>query len=142
MKLCCTYIETDKFDEVVNFYEQLLKIKGNIYTPNRWIEFNVGNKLAIYNKQYDIEKITKNNTTSSYNNTFIENFNLTKEKSINNTITLNFYTDNLKAEYERIKTLNIGKISKIMYVNITEPYYYFNLIDPVGNTLEICGETL
>ena len=26
-----------------------------------------------------------------------------------------------------------------MYVNITEPYYYFNIFDPEGNTIEICS---
>jgi len=43
-------------------------------------------------------------------------------------------------KYERIKKLNIDNISEIMYVNIIEPYYYFNIIDPDGNTLEICSD--
>ena len=59
---------------------------------------------------------------------------------MNNIITLNFYTENLKEEYAKIKKLNIGKISEIMYVNIVEPYYYFNIIDPEGNVLEICSD--
>ena len=57
MKLYSTYIETDKFDEVVEFYEKIFQTKGNIYTKNRWIEFDFGNKLAIYNRLYDEEKI-------------------------------------------------------------------------------------
>ena len=55
-------------------------------------------------------------------------------------IPLNFYTSDLKQEYKRIKELNITEISEIMYVNIVEPYYYFNVTDPDGNTLEICSE--
>ena len=47
--------------------------------------------------------------------------------------------EDLKAEYEKIKKLNICEISEIMYVNITEPYYYFNIYDPEGNTIEISG---
>lgn len=139
MELCCTYIETDKFDEMVNFYEKVFQIKGNIYTENRWIEFDYGNKLAIYNRQYDIEKINKNKTENNFSKTYIENFKKSNNENKNNIITLNFYAENLNKEYERIKNLNMGNISEIMYVNITEPYYYFNIFDPEGNTIEICG---
>lgn len=34
----------------------------------------------------------------------------------------------------------MGEVSEIMYVNITEPYYYFTVKDPEGNLLEICGD--
>ena len=61
MELYSTYIETDKFDEVVNFYEKVFEKKGCIYTKNRWIEFDFGNKLSIYNKLYDEEKIKNGN---------------------------------------------------------------------------------
>ena len=42
-------------------------------------------------------------------------------------------------EYERIKSLNIGEVSKIMYVNVHMTYYYFNVMDPDENILEITG---
>lgn len=140
MELCCTYIETDKFSEVVSFYEKIFQIKGNMYTKNRWIEFDFGNKLSIYNKLYDEEKIQNDANNVHYNSAYIKNFNQNKKEAINNIITLNFYTGNLKEEYDRIKKLEICKVSEIMYVNITEPYYYFNIYDPEGNTIEICGD--
>ncbi|MCM1171515.1 MAG: VOC family protein [Clostridium sp.] len=139
MKLCCTYIETDNFNEMVDFYEKIFEIKGNTYTENRWIEFDFGNKLSIYNRQYDVETIEGNNK-NNYNQSFIEIFKQRKEKSVNNIIILNFYSDDLKNDYERIKALKICEVSDIMYVNITEPYYYFNIYDPEGNTIEICGD--
>lgn len=139
MELCCTYIETDNFEETVNFYEKVFQTKGNIYTKNRWVEFDFGNKLSIYNRKYDIENIKEDNTNKNYNKEYINNFNIKKEKATNNIIILNFYTDNLKEEFNRIKKLNICEVSEIMYVNITEPYYYFNIYDPAGNTIEICG---
>lgn len=139
MKLCCIYIETDKFNEVVDFYEKVFQIKGRVYTKNRWIEFDFGNKLSIYNRLYDIETM-KENTNKNYNQSFIENFKQDKGNSENNIITLNFYSNNLKSDYERIKALKICEISDIMYVNITEPYYYFNIYDPEGNAIEICGD--
>ena len=69
-------------------------------------------------------------------------FNIERGEKKNNIITLNFYADNLYEEYNKIKELNICKMSEIMYVNITEPYYYFNIFDPEGNTIEICSNSL
>lgn len=139
MELCCTYIETNKFEEVVSFYKKILQIKPNVYTENRWIEFERGNKLSIYNKKFDEEKINNDNNVY-YNEAYIRDFNKKQEKKVNNIITLNFYTEDLNQEYTRIKNLHMGEVSEIMYVNITEPYYYFTIKDPEGNLLEICGD--
>ena len=142
MELYSTYIETDKFDDVVDFYEKVFEKKGRIYTSNRWVEFDFGNKLSIYNKLYDKEKIKSGNLQDNFNSEYIKNFNIDRGEKKNNIITLNFYAENLKEEYKRIKELNICKMSEIMYVNITEPYYYFNIFDPEGNTIEICSNSL
>lgn len=142
MELYSTYIETDKFDEVVEFYEKIFQTKGNVYTKNRWIEFDFGNKLAIYNRLYDEEKIKNKDLKDCYNDEYIKNFNIDRGEKKNNIVTFNFYTSNLKNEYERIKKINICNMSEIMYVNITEPYYYFNIYDPEGNTIEICSDSL
>ena len=142
MELYSTYIETDKFDEVVEFYEKIFQVKGNIYTKNRWIEFDFGNKLAIYNRLYDEEKIRNEDLKDCYNDEYIKNFNIDRGEKKNNIVIFNFYTSNLKEEYERIKKLNICNMSEIMYVNITEPYYYFNIYDPEGNTIEIRSDSL
>lgn len=139
MELCCTYIETNKFEEVVSFYEKILQIKPNVYTKDRWIEFECGNKLSIYNREFDEEKINNNNNVH-YNDAYIRDFNKKQKKKVNNIITLNFYTEDLNKEYLRIKDLDIGVVSEIMYVNITEPYYYFTVKDPEENLLEICGD--
>ena len=142
MELYSTYIETDKFDAVVEFYEKIFQVKGNIYTKNRWIEFDFGNKLTIYNRLYDEEKIRNEDLKDCYNDEYIKSFNIDRGEKKNNIVTFNFYTSNLKEEYERIKKLNICNMSEIMYVNITEPYYYFNIYDPEGNTIEICSDSL
>jgi len=36
-----------------------------------------------------------------------------------------FSIKDLNAIFVRIKTLNIGEVSKIMYLNISSPYYHF-----------------
>ena len=79
MELCCTYIEINKFMEVISFYEKILQIKPNIYTENRWVEFECGNKLAIYNRKFDEEKINSRNNVN-YNDAYIKDFN--KEQNI------------------------------------------------------------
>lgn len=117
MELACTYKETDKFEEVVKFYEQILQLKPNIYTKDRWAEFNIGNKLVIYNKLYDEEKIKSGNLQDNFNSEYIKNFNIDRGEKKNNIIILNFYAESLKEEYKRIKELNICKMSEIMYVN-------------------------
>ena len=142
MELYSIYIETDKFDEVVNFYEKVFEKKGSVFTKNRWTEFNFGNKLSIHNKLYDEEKIKNGENMENYNEAYIKNFNIETGVKKNNIITLNFYAENLNEEYDRIRKLNICKMSEIMYVNITEPYYYFNIFDPEGNTIEICSNSL
>lgn len=75
-----------------------------------------------------------------YNDAYIRDFNKKQKKKVNNIITLNFYTEDLNQAYTRIKNLHMGEVSEIMYVNITEPYYYFTVKDPEGNLLEICGD--
>lgn len=138
MELISTYIETEDFNKAIDFYKKILQIEPNIFCENRWVEFEVGNKISLYNKKFDEEKIKENNDISkNYNQAYVDDFNLPKSERKNNIITLNFYTENLKDEYERIKKLNLGDMSEIMYVNIVEPYYYFNISDPDGNVLEI-----
>ena len=68
-----------------------------------------------------------------------EDFNKDTGTPKNNLVVFNFEVDDLKSEYQRLKNLNIGKVSELMYVNVHMPYWYFNILDPDGNTLEITG---
>ncbi len=141
MQLISTYIETEDFNKSIEFYKKVLQIEPIIYCEGRWVEFECGNKLALYNKKFDEKKIIENSDISTnYNKAYIDDFNKEKINRGNNIVTFNFYTNNLKDDFERIKRLNICKVSDIMYVNIVEPYYYFNIWDPDGNILEICSD--
>lgn len=141
MELISTYIETEDFNKSINFYKKILQIEPIIFCENRWVEFEVGNKIALYNKKFDEQKIKDNsNIQENYNKAYIDDFNSKKSDKKNNIVTFNFYTENLKNEYERIKELKICDVSEVMYVNIVEPYYYFNIFDPDGNLLEICSD--
>lgn len=50
MELVCTYIESENFEKTVEFYKKVLQIEPNEFCANRWVEFECGNKLSIYNK--------------------------------------------------------------------------------------------
>ena len=141
MKLISAYIETEDFKKSINFYKKVLQIEPIVFCENRWVEFELGNKIALYNKKFDEQKIKDNsNIEKNYNKAYIDDFNSKKSDKKNNIVTFNFYTENLKDEYERIKKLKICDVSEVMYVNIVEPYYYFNVSDPDGNLLEICSD--
>ncbi len=141
MELISAYIETEDFNKSINFYKKVLQIEPIVFCENRWVEFEMGNKIALYNKKFDEEKIKDNNKVhNNYNKAYIEDFNSKKTDRKNNIVIFNFYTKNLKSEYERIRKLKICDVSEIMYINIVEPYYYFNVSDPDGNLLEICSD--
>lgn len=144
MKLDCVYIETGDFDKSVDFYQKVLKTKPNVFSEGRWVEFDLdGGRISLYNRKYDAEKIPGAVTNKNYSQAYIDNFKQSNNKQhINNVVTFNFYTDNLKETYEYIKALKLKDVSNIMYVNITTPYYYFTVCDPDGNMLEIYGNNM
>lgn len=134
MILATTYICVNDIEKSLNFYKKVLDKEPSYSNDDRWISFDVGNSIALYNKSYD-EKILKNK--ECFNKAYIEDFKKEKEH-INNIMILNFIVDDLLKEYERLKSLNI-EVSDIMYVNVHQPYWYFNVTDPDGNILEITG---
>ena len=53
---------------------------------------------------------------------------------------LNFWDEDLRGEYERVKDLNISEnLTAIKYVCNVSPYYYFQMSDPDGNVIEVTG---
>ncbi len=139
MKLGIIYICVNDIEKSLKFYKLLLQKEPLYCNDNRWIVFDCGNQLALYNKKYD-EKFLKASKDIHFNQAYIDDFLKEDTYKKNNIVIFNFEVEDLKSEYERIKALEIGKVSKIMYVNIHRPYYYFNVIDPDGNVLEITGK--
>lgn len=136
MFLATTYICTSDINRAVDFYKKLLCEEPECENGDRWVQFS--NKIAIYNRKYD-EKIVANDPCDSFNKAYLEEFFKDTGEKKNNIVVLNFYTDDLKAEYDRLKALGIGEVSELMYVNIFMPYWYFNITDPDGNVIEITG---
>ena len=92
-------------------YEKILQIKPNIYTENRWVEFECGNKLAIYNRKFDEEKINSRNNVN-YNDAYIKDFNkgffeinLTGNQELDEKVLkeLSQRSDQIEKEFETLK---------------------------------------
>lgn len=139
MILGTTYICVNDINKSLNFYKSLLQKEPLYCNDDRWISFDCGNQIALYNKKYD-EELLKKSSSIHFNQAYIDDFRKVENVKMNNIVIFNFEVEDLKSEYDRIKSLGIGKVSEIMYVNVHMPYYYFNVIDPDGNILEITGK--
>ncbi len=138
MRLSTTYICVKDVEKSLQFYKFFLQKEPLYQNDNRWIVFDCGNLLALYNRKYD-EELIKESHDIHFNQAYIDNFFNEDKYKKNNIVVFNFEVNDLKSEYQRIKSLGIGEVSQIMYVNVHMPYYYFDVIDPVGNILEVTG---
>ncbi|WP_425445896.1 VOC family protein [Dethiothermospora halolimnae] len=140
LKLGSTYLFVKDMNKSIYFYEKLLQMKVTSKNFNRWAQFNFdGNCIALMNQQYDDKRMgSGENLQGVYSEEYLERYKDFKITYGNNFV-LNFYINNLNAEYERLKKLDIGKVSPVMYLNVASPYYFFTIEDPDGNTIEITG---
>lgn len=139
MKLGCTYIKVGNMEKSIEFHSKLLEMEPTFQNKKRWVMFECGNTLALYNKQYDINVIENNQDLDTHYNDIYIKYLSTEKVGCSKSVVFNFKVDNLQKEYKRIKKLNIGAVSDIMYVNIIMPYWFFIIEDPDGNEIEIEG---
>ena len=130
------YIIVSDIQKSAEFYSKLLQEDPLYANDDRWVQFS--NKIALYNKAYDARFISED-SERRFNRAYIEDFYKDTGVPKNNLVVFNFVAEDLKSEYQRLKDLNIGEVSELMYVNVHMPYWYFNITDPDGNTLEITG---
>lgn len=140
LKLGSTYLKTKNMATSIEFYSKLLEMKPTAQNYDRWAQFDFHNQcIALWNPAYDKKLINSGQDLDEiYSENYIDFFK-TSDINYGNNVVLNFYIDDLKAEYERIQALNIGRVTPIMYMNVAMPYYLFILIDPDGNEIEITG---
>ena len=136
MFLATTFIYVNDINASKEFYKKLLSEETQTENGDRWVQFS--NKPALYNRRYD-EKIITKEPCEKFNKAYIDEFLKDTGEKKNNIVVFNFYTDDLKAEHDRLKALGIGEVSELMYVNVFAPYWYFNITDPDGNVIEITG---
>lgn len=112
------YLIARDFEKSITFYEKLLSMAVSTRNcGNKFAEFFFDNKcLALMNE---------NNLPGHHYGEGDYKF------------VLNFWVEDLRKEYGRLKEMNIGRMTGIEKVH--EGYYYFNVYDPDGNVCEITG---
>lgn len=112
------YLIVRDFEKSITFYEKLLSMTVSTRNcGNKFAEFWLDNKcLALMNES-----------------------NLCGHHYVDGDykFVLNFWVEDLKREYNRLKEQNIGIMTEIKKVN--EGYFYFHIFDPDNNVCEITG---
>lgn len=133
------YLIVKDMEKSCAFYSAFFGEEPDNYCPGRFVVFDAGNtKMSLYNPQYDYELF---NSGTDLNGKFNEAYIAAKNKPVRygNNVVLNIGVDDLKSEYERLKKLDIGEMSELVYINIAAPYWCFWLSDPDGNQIEVTG---
>ncbi|HEY8421983.1 MAG TPA: VOC family protein [Thermoclostridium sp.] len=140
MHLGSIYLIVNGFYKSIEFYENLLQIPVTRINKDRFAMFDYEGKcLAIMNGHFD----SQNPDLVIRKGEYSEHFDDLKAIALapnTRKFVLNFWTEDLRKEHERIKGLEItNNLTKIKYICYVRPYYYFQLTDPDGNVIEVTG---
>ena len=114
------YLIVKDFGRSVDFYEKLLCMRVSTVGVNRFAQFFFdGICMSIMNEAH----LSGHDYSGCGDHKFV----------------LNFWIADLNAEYERVKSLNIGRVTEI--ISPHSDYYFFNVYDPDGNVIEITGNS-
>lgn len=141
MRLGSIYLIAKDFKKSIEFYEKLLGIRVSTQNMQRFAQFMFGgNNISIMNGYFDIMNPELTVHKGKYDEAF-DNLVAIAEAQNTHKFVLNFCTEDLKQERDRIEQLNISEsLTDIKYVNNVMPYYYFQLTDPDDNVIEITGQ--
>ncbi|MDE7418104.1 MAG: VOC family protein [Lachnospiraceae bacterium] len=134
------YLIAKDFDKSILFYRALFERDVIDQNKNRFAVFDInGLTLSIMNGTFDREHSDEVDTKGEYCALY-DDYAPIMEAPNCGKVVINLSIDDLRAEYERVKSLDIAaNLTKIRYINARNPYYYFCLKDPDGNTIEITG---
>lgn len=118
LHLGSVYLITKHFSKSIDFYEKLLSMRVSTINPDKFAEFLFDKKcIAIMNEAC----LHGRDYSGGGDYKFV----------------LNFWADSLQPEYERVKSLAVGKVTEIKQAH--PQYWYFHLYDPDNNVIEITG---
>lgn len=140
MHLGSIYLIVNDFEKTIAFYEKLLEMPVTSRNMERFAQFVFeGHNISIMNGHFDTDNPDKVIHKGEHTDLFDD---LLRKALAPNThkFIFNFWDEDLKAEYERVKSLGITEnLSRIKYVYNVSPYYFFHLTDPDGNIIEVTG---
>lgn len=134
------YLIAKDFEKSISFYRALFQKEVHAQNKTRFAVFDInGLTLAIMNGRFDAAYPDEVSTEGARCALYDDLVSIA-EAANGGKVVINLNTDDLQAEYERLKSLRIGSnMTKIRCVNAGNPYYYFCLKDPDDNTIEITG---
>ena len=141
MHLGSIYLVVKDFNKSIKFYEALLGMSVSSKNMERFAQFEFeGKNISIMNGYFDSKHPDLTEHKGEYTKEF-DDLVAIAEADNTHKFVLNFWVEDLKIEYERIRNLGLSnKLTPLKYVNNVVPYYYFQLDDPDGNVIEITGE--
>lgn len=140
MHLGSIYLIVNDFEKSIAFYEKLLEMSVTSMNMSRFAQFVFeGHNISIMNGHFDNDNPDKVVHKGDYTDSFDDMKDIALAPNTHKFV-LNFWDEDLRKEYERVKRLNISEnISNIKYVCNVSPYYYFQMTDPDGNIIEVTG---
>ena len=141
MHLGSIYLIVNDFKKSIKFYEKLLQISVTHQNMERFAMFDLeGKYICLMNGHFDEENPDKVVHKGKYSDYFDDMKSIVSAPN-SRKVVLNFWDENLRKEYQRVKNLGItDNITKIRYVCNVSPYYYFQFTDPDGNIIEVTGK--
>lgn len=112
------YLIARDFEKSIVFYERLLSMPVSTR--------NCGNKFAEF--FFDNKCLAIMNETNLPGHHYVDG---------DHKFVLNFWVEDLRREYNRLRELNIGLMTEIE--KVYEGYHYFNIYDPDKNVCEFTG---
>lgn len=140
MRYGSIYLVVKDFDKSLSFYEKVLDMKVSAVNGNRFAMFwNEGLNLCLMNGYYDENNREKVITKGGYWEEYDHLIQIAESKNTHK-VFINLGVEDLRAEYDRIKNLEIAtELTPIRYIHVFSPYWYFTFMDPDGNPIEITG---
>lgn len=121
-KVSDTYLKVKDMDRAVSFYEAFLGVKAEYRFEDRWT--SITDRLGLYNPSYDIENDVP---MTDYD----------RHVRIGNNVVVVFDSDDIDADYERVKSLGVTGLTEVFEINLMAPYRFFQFQDTEGNIVEV-----
>ncbi len=140
MHLGSVYLIVRDFNKSIRFYEQLLEIPVTRRNKDRFAQFIFDQQnISLMNGYFDTEHTDQVVRKGSYDIEFDDMGRIADAVNTNKFV-LNFWTEDLRIERQRIMAAGFAdKVTSVKYINAGQPYYYFQVMDPDNNIIEITG---
>jgi lactoylglutathione lyase len=140
MHLGSIYLIVKEFDKTIRFYEQLLEIPVTSRNMDRFAQFIFDQQnISIMNGYFDTEYSDQVIRKGDYDRV-LDDKKMIADATNTNKFVLNFWTEDLRKEHQRIIAADfVDVVTSVKYINAGQPYYYFQVMDPDDNVIEITG---